>query len=244
MANDYEISQDGTIFHIKEDGTISKLGKIENGQIVKPESEPSSSDDSPSWKGILIFFVVALTIATIVLGVLLSQAKDDYYSALYYNRQTVSELNEKISSLTQERDQAVKEFSDFKDKLGRTIPFVINDIQIGNMNNSGGMDIKYGDPIYSNRTMYLTPRITYTGITAGNRKLYVKLFYPDGSLSTGQSSPRGYSFDDTAYIGAGRGSASLMGWGSATKGHYRAGNYRIEVWYNGECLKSKVFTVL
>ena len=79
MSNDYEISQDGTIFHIKEDGTISKLGKIENGQIVKPESETSSSDDSPSWKGILIFFLVGFAIATIVLGVLLHQAKEDYY---------------------------------------------------------------------------------------------------------------------------------------------------------------------
>ena len=243
MSSDYEISQDGTIFHIKEDGTISKLGKIENGQIVKPESETSSSDDSPSWKGILIFFLVGFAIATIVLGVLLHQANEDYYSAQYYHRQEVKELNDKISNVTQERDLAIKEFSDFKNNLGKSIPFYITDVAIGNTYYDGTIETQYGARINSSTTMYLTPRISYMGVISGNRKLFVKLFYPDGSLSTGTSSPSGYSFSDTVYIGNGNGQQRIMGWGNREKGQWKAGNYRIEIWYNNACIFTKTFTI-
>ena len=243
MANDYEISQDGTIFHIKEDGTISKLGKIENGQIVKPENDPSSSDDSPSWKGILIFFLVGFAIATIVLGVLLHQANDNYYSAQYYHRQEVKELNDKISNVTQERDLAIKEFSDFKDKLGKSIPFYITDVAMGNVYFDGTIETKFGDRINSISTMFLTPYISYMGIAAGNRKIFVKLYDPDGNLRTGNSSPSGYSYSETLYIGSGRGQQRVMGWGNKEKGYWKAGNYRIEFWYNNSCIFTKTFTI-
>ena len=243
MANDYEISQDGTIFHIKEDGTISKLGKIENGQIVKPENETSSSDDSPSWKGILIFFLVGFAIATIVLGVLLHQANEDYYSAQYYHRQEVKELNDKVSNATQQRDQAIKELSDFKDNLGRSIPFYITDVAMGNVYNDSRIETQYGAKINSANTMFLEPRISYVGVVAGNRKLYVKLFHPDGTLSTGTSSPQGYSYDRTVYLGTGQGRQVLSGWGNEKKGNWKAGDYRIEIWYNNGCIFTKTFTI-
>ena len=50
----------------KEDGSISKLGKIENGRIVGI-SNPTPSSNSDSGKGALVFFLVAFIIATIIL---------------------------------------------------------------------------------------------------------------------------------------------------------------------------------
>lgn len=243
MDNDYKISQDGTIFHIKEDGTISKLGKIENGQIVKSANELSSSDETPSWKGVLIFFLVGFAIATIVLGVLLHQANEDYYSAQFYYRQEVKELNDKISNVTQQRDQAIKEFSDFKDNLGKSIPFYITDIAMGNVDMNSRIETQHGARLNSSSTMFLEPLLSYNGIAAGNRKLYVKLFDPDGVLRTGTTSPDGYSYTSSLYIGTGRGQQRISGWGSKNKGHWPAGNYRIEIWYNNACIFTKTFTI-
>ena len=245
MNNDYEISQDGTIFHIKEDGTISKLGRIENGKIVSSDSNANASttDDEFSWKGVLMFFVVALTIATIVLGVLLSQAKDDYNSAQYSHRQEVSGLTERINSLTQERDQAIKEYNDFKSNLGKTIPFVITDIRMGNLYQGGDIETNYGGRIMTSNTMFLAPEISYVCFSPGNRTFYIKLFRPDGNMSIGESSPTGYSFSSTAYIGSGKGSARLSSWGNKTKGHWADGAYRIEIWYDNSCISSRSFVI-
>lgn len=44
MKNDYQISDDGIIFQIKEDGSITKLGKIESGKII-PYSVDSRTEN-------------------------------------------------------------------------------------------------------------------------------------------------------------------------------------------------------
>ena len=76
-----------------------------------------------------------------------------------------------------------------------------------------------------------------------NRKIFVKLYDPDGNLRTGNSSPSGYSYSETLYIGSGRGQQRVMGWGNKEKGYWKAGNYRIEFWYNNSCIFTKTFTI-
>ena len=246
--NDYQISNDGTIFHIKEDGSISKLGKIENDRIVSINN--SSPSDTSSGKGALVFFLVVFAMAALVLGILLAQSKNDYDYLAYNSSSEISSLKNKISSLERdlssaknERDLAKRELSDFKDNVGRTIPLVISDIAMGITNYNGTIETNFGSTIYSSQTMYLTPKISYMGFASGNKTFYVKLYYPDGTMSTGKTSPSGYSYSDSAYISTGQHSFQLMGWGNSTKGHWRAGNYRIEIWYNNTCLKSKIFTI-
>lgn len=243
--NDYQISNDGTIFHIKEDGSISRLGKIENERIIGINNSPAPSN-ARSEKGALVFFMVVFAIATLIFGVMFAQYKYNYDNA----SSKIISLERKISSLENdlgiarsERDLAKQELSDFKDNVGRTIPLVISDIMIGNMNNNGVIETNFGSKIYSSQTMYLTPKISYVGFTSGNKKFYIKLYYPDGTMSTGTTSPSGYSYSDSAYISTGQHSFQLMGWGNSTKGNWRAGNYRIEIWYNNTCLKSKSFTI-
>lgn len=247
--NDYQISNDGTIFNIKEDGSISKLGKIENGRIVGI-SNPTPSSSSDSGKGALVFFLVAFIIATIILGVLLGQSKSDYEYAISNSSSRISTLETKINSLEgdlrtarSERDAAKRELSDFKDNVGRTIPFVISDIEIANTSYDGTIETGFGSTIYSSRSMYLTPRIKYVGFTSGSKTIYVKIYNSYGSLSTGSSSPSGYSYSTSLYISTGQNTSQLSGWGSSTRGHWSSGSYRIEIWYNNSCLKSKTFTI-
>ena len=243
--NDYQISNDGTIFNIKEDGSISKLGKIENGRIVSISNHTASSN-SDSGKGALMFFLVVFIIATAVLGVLLGQSKRNYEYAVF----NISTLETKINSLEgdlitarSEKDVAKRELSDFKDNVGRTIPFVISDIEIANTSYDGTIETGFGATIYSSRSMYLTPRIKYVGFTSGSKTIYVKIYNASGSLSTGRSSPSGYSYSTSFYFSTGQNTFQLSGWGSSTRGHWSSGSYRIEIWYNNSCMKSKTFTI-
>ena len=247
--SDYQIANDGTIFHIKEDGSISKLGKIENDTIVDVPSTTTPSD-SGSGKGALIFFLVAFAIATLVLGILYSQLKGDYDYSVSNSSSRISSLESNVSSLEgdlriarSERDAAKRELSDFRDNIGRTIPLVISDIEIANTYYDGTIETNYGSSLYSSRSMYFMPRIKYVGFTNGNKTLYIKLYTPNGSLSTGTSSPSGYSYSSSTYISTGQNTSQLGGWGNSTKGNWPSGTYRLEVWYNSSCLKSKTFTV-
>ena len=93
--------------------------------------------------------------------------------------------------------------------------------------------------------MYLKPKITYTGINPGRSiDLKIKWYMPDGSLSTGDSSPSGYSQQRSLYVNAGSNNIeTLKGWGNSTKGNWEKGTYRIEIWYDNVCLKSQTFRI-
>lgn len=103
MNNDYQISKDGTIFQIKEDGTISKLAKLEDGKVLV-SGDSTASQNNTSGKGVLIFFLITFAISSLVLGILYSQANDRYYSSLgreYALEQKVTTLEEELNSLRQ-----------------------------------------------------------------------------------------------------------------------------------------------
>lgn len=245
MNGKYQISNDGTIFEIKEDGAITKIARIQNG-TVSGISDPPSGEVKSGGKGALWFFLIIFAIAAIVLGILYSQAMEDYESAYRrYDRATreLSELKSELKSVESERDKAQQDLANLRNRIGKTTPLVITDIQIANKYKGGTIETSYGSTIYSSNTMYLAPKITYTGYASGNKTLYVKLFRPSGVMSTGTNSPSGYSYSDTEYIYTGENTCELMSWGNETKGHWESGTYRIEIWYNNSCLKSKSFTI-
>lgn len=129
--------------------------------------------------------------------------------------------------------------------LSSRIPFIITSMEVANTDKNGGIIQDYGSRIYDYKTQYLKPRITISPLkTSGTYTVYIKL-YKDGSLRTGTSSPSGYSYSDTITLsGSSSTTITLSGWGSATSGHWSAGQYRFEVWYGDYCLGSKSFTVI
>ncbi len=134
---------------------------------------------------------------------------------------------------------------DFMSLVGRYVPMIITDVKMGNMYRDGNMETDYGDSIYSDRTMYLTPRITYTGIREGEKiTLYIRLYTPSGEMSTEDSSPSGYTASLDCYVDSGSyKTKELSGWGNEKMGNWKSGTYRYEFWYGGICLYSKTFTV-
>ena len=122
---------------------------------------------------------------------------------------------------------------------------MITDIKIANVYNDGTIETGYGSSIYSSNSMYLRPKITYTGVRDGESiTLYARLYGSSGTLQTGSSSPNGYTFSNSMTISSGGGNTyDLPGWGSSNKGNWSRGSYRYEIWYGNVCLKSKSFTI-
>lgn len=249
MNRDIKISNDGTIFEIKEDGSISKLARIsESGAVVPLNGTTSTTaSNTSSGKGGLWFFLVVFIIATIAFAVSYFNIKDEYDSVSYKLQNTTSQYKSEISKYESQISDLKENVSILKSriqKIGNNIPFIVTDIKMANTYKDGSVYTDYGNSIYSSSSMYLTPKIFYDGVKSGSYSIYWKIFYPDGTLSTGTSSPSGYSTKGTIYINEGEGNSySMHGWGNENKGHWRSGTYRIEIWYNNSCLKSKNFTI-
>lgn len=124
------------------------------------------------------------------------------------------------------------------------IPFIITKMEVANTDKDGNIIQDYGTSIWDYKTKYLKPRITIKPFNnSGTYTVYVRL-YKDGSLSTGSSSPSGYSYSYTiSMTGKSSQIIELSGWGSNTAGHWNAGDYRFEVWYGDYCIGSKNFKI-
>lgn len=164
----------------------------------------------------------------------------------------ISDLNSQMSSLQtslsnekSKREEAESKLEDMKSSISSSIPMLITDIEIANVYNGGSIETNYGGSIYSSNSMYLKPRITYTGIRTGESiTLYAKLYGISGTLQTGNSSPSGYTFSNNVTVSSGSGNTyELKGWGGSNKGYWSRGTYRYEIWYGNVCLKAKTFTL-
>ena len=130
-----------------------------------------------------------------------------------------------------------------QDGKSKKAPFVITKVEVGNVDYNWNYINNYGTKIYSYQTQYLTPKIYVTVNTPGTYTVYVKLIGPDGSLIAGNSSPSGYSYSKDITLDSYTSSVVLSGWGASTSGHYSAGQYRWEFWYNREKIGEKYFTI-
>lgn len=122
-------------------------------------------------------------------------------------------------------------------------PFKITSCAIGNEDKNGKVITAFGNTIYSYNTKYLKPQLTIQSEKSGNYTIYYKLFTPNGTLSTGTSSPSGYSSSSSIYIYSGTRTYTLSGWGSDTAGNWKAGNYKYEFFCNGVSLGYYEFTI-
>lgn len=194
---------------------------IESVPIGEEDVDKTSKKGSiPKW--LFLTVAVILLAACGFLGWKYYQQKQAYLKE--YN--TNKSLNETI-----------KEY----EELAARYPIYIEEVLIANIDENNHIDINYGETIYASRSMYLKPKIKYTSFKGDRIKLKVKLFSPSG-LSRGDSSPSGYTYetDVTVSKGAQR-EALLSGWGNDERGSWERGSYRIEIWYNGECLKTHSF---
>lgn len=167
-------------------------------------------------------------------------------------RTNLSSVNSRLSSTSSQLSiaksniaDAKRKLSNYQNKIGKNYPLIINNIEIANYAKDRSKIISdYGQPIYSNKSRWIWFRINYDGMVSENKKLYYRIYDQYGKLETSSSSPSGYTYSSEEYIYQGNNTIVLFGWGSDSSGSWSKGKYRIEIWYEDICLKSKTFTIL
>lgn len=156
----------------------------------------------------------------------------------------IDSLQSSLSDETNKSKEKENELKEFKGSVSSYIPLLITNIEIANVNQYGYIETHYGGIIYSSKSMYLKPRITYIGIKEGIRiTLHIKLYDTSGKVNHGKNAPSGYSFLDNLTVLSGSGNTfELKGFGDTQK-HWQSGTYRYEIWYGDICLKAKTFIV-
>jgi hypothetical protein len=205
-----------------------------DGTIIRNPDSPVIVKKNTGW---IVFLVLLLMASSGMAIYLYNELADDrayWMSRIRSSEFDLSETKEELSSLRAE-NETLKQYA---------LPIVVNSIQIGNVDYDGNIDTDYGNTIYDYRTMYLKPKISYYGVTkiGSSITLYSKLF-KNGVLSTGTSSPSGYSNSFTLIVNKGSNTAYGRGWGNKERGHWPSGQYRYELWYNGMCLRALDFTI-
>lgn len=203
------------------------------GQMYFP-NEGNKSSKAGYW-----FFIILFAITTAIGFIMYFNADSDrdYYVWKY------NDEHSKVSSLEGEKSAIIEKMNALKRDVANVVPFVITEVKIGNMYQGGDMETDYGNRIYSSKSMFLAPKIYYRAFTSTSCTLYTKLYNPYGYLSTGNSSPNGYSQSKTCTFSEGNGTIEYSGWGGATMGHWDSGDYKLEIWYKGKCMFVKNFKI-
>lgn len=122
-------------------------------------------------------------------------------------------------------------------------PFTITKVEVANVDYNSNIINNYGSTIYSYQTRFLKPRIYVSVNTPGKYTVNTKLYDSKGTLSTGTSSPTGYSFNNDITLTSTTSYVNLTGWGNSIPGNWPAGQYRWEFWYNNAKIGEKSFTI-
>lgn len=118
----------------------------------------------------------------------------------------------------------------------------ITGMTFANADTDGHKIEDYGANLYAKEVKYLKPKVFYRGLTTEEHEITVnvKLIDEDGILKKGSTSPEGYTYSNKLTIKPGSGNyIELLGWGTNSGGSFKAGQYRFEIWYNGNILYQK-----
>lgn len=224
---EYRMLDDEFIYEIQKDGSCKKIARIEdNGYVhILPDLV---SKKTKNRKGLYWIFIILFATCSTVLGYLylLTSTKIEYYETKFYKKcRELFVVNSQLEDISE------------------LYPLVVNDIQISNQYKDGSLQTDYGDIIYSNSTMFLAPKIFYTGLNPGTKRLKVKWYMPNGQVKVADNSFEGFSQSFDVNIHEGSNELCLLGWGYEIMGYWSSGLYRIEIWYEDCCLKSKTFEI-
>ncbi len=246
------------VYEVQGDGSRRECAYIEeNGEVVPydattsklsfpaPKDAPTPAAGKRQSGGWLVVAVTVLALGCAALGTMLYQEREDRgndhaqserqltdaQSRIDDLEGTVAELREQVSELKASNSEATAAL----DKAAEKMPFIVQQIQVGNVYSDNSIETQYGSTIHASRTMFLRPKITYYGLTDGSNELTVKWIYPDGKTS--QQPAHSYSTEKGSHT------LELLGWGNSNMGYWKSGNYRVELWRGGVCLGSTAFTV-
>lgn len=233
---------------------IEELSAELNTKIIELEAlrKEKKRTKAVAW---LCIFIALISIASFALFSNLSSKISGLEHERYELKTEVKKLKEDVASKTDKIQSLndsifilVAEKDDLSSKINKvnnTFPLVIKSISIGN-SDTNHLLTDYGNTIYASESMFVCPKVEYYGLINSNKTFKIKFFLPDGTMSKyySTSSPMyslEYSYSVPVNISEGDNSMELSGWGGEKKGHWSAGSYKIEIWYDDICLGVKKF---
>jgi serine/threonine protein kinase len=212
--------------------------------LVTESTEPSKEktdttkvvkSSSKRWIYSTIFMTAAVIIGAIFYI--------DLYQRNEWNHQQYLSCEQKYHTLSYANNIVSEE----KEKLTKATEYLMGDFSVK------ACDIKiknegqgYGEKIYSSQTTYIYTSFTLISkVDIWVNKLSIKFYSPNG-LSTGTSSSNGYSYHVDINSQVKKFEPCVCtdhGWGNSTKGNWRAGNYRVEIYFGDRCIGTKYFKI-
>ena len=140
MVKNYQISNN-IIFSVNDDGSITRFATIsESGEICRIGESIKQPVTKPVW-GYWVA-IVLFVVATIIAFVLYISMKERYDSQYSQNRTLrsqyenaagrISKLENRVSTLNQEKESAEDALSTLKSQVGNAYPLIISEIEIAN----------------------------------------------------------------------------------------------------------------
>lgn len=227
--------KEGVLYYIYFSGTTTLMAEFHRGGINYENGNMSDLQSAANDVNLTKYIKCYVTKKKIV-----GFSMETYFNSIEEYKYT---FYQNIDALDAGRDYFIKIYEDDNTISGNNPPFSISSVFIGNVTSSYTTITDYGKPIYSSTTQYLRPKLYVDINTEGNYDIYVKLYSPNG-LSTGDSSPSGYSYSNTLKLTKSNREYYMSGWGSSTSGHWKSGSYRMEFYYNNKLIYTKNFNVL
>lgn len=201
--------------HEKEVEALKKALEAEKAKKQEPAGQKKMSWLSRNAKGVVITAGIMLLYVLFGAFYMIGDASDEAENYRMVLHYTRETLNDLLADT----------------------PIVVTNIKVWNG------DDNPDDPIYASKSTYLHTSADYICKSNFDDKIYVKIIGPSG-LSTGSSSPDGYSFSKDIFVPRYKATRlSMPGWGSDEEGNWPAGNYKVEYWYNGNCIGERNFKI-
>ena len=227
MYKDCQVTDDGDVYEIQEDGSISKIGTIH--ELPEPKEEGSSALIVFLW----IFLIVAI-IAAVALGLKYKKANDDVkkYENLYSDARYESEnMENRYDQIQSDLRETQSELQNLKSSL-YGIPMAISKIESCGKDEYGNLYYSYGNDHFANYIKRVDFRLSYVGISAGYTTLNLQ-FYRNGSYF--------WNTNVGVNVSQGRNICEINGIGYDK--FFPVGDYWVEIWCGGNCLGMTKFWV-
>ena len=266
----YHISQDGVIYSINEDATITKYGRIKpDGHVESPDGTPprrvlpvttrdtaATQRRRPVWGYwiVIVLLLLACGGAAFVIWMdsqkvesLGRQVKDlsgqntSSVGTLRQKDELIENLQGQLADASRKRVEAENALNQLTEAASATAPLIVASVDLANYGPGNKPIGRYGDPLRQSSLCYLKVRVNYYGLRQGIQQIDVKLYEPSGRMSGSGE----YSFGNQCPLRTGPGlSVELGGYGFADPGRWSPGSYLLELYTGGVCIFRKQFTVI
>lgn len=264
----YQVSQDGVIYSINDDTTITKYGRIQPDGSIEPTEGHESRRNLPAtletvgkarrrpvwgyWVAIILLLLACGSAAFVIwmnnqkideLDVKvkeLGSQNSTSVSSIRQKDQLIENLQTQLAEAGRKRVEAEDALNKLTDAASATAPMIITSAELGNVASGNKPLGRMGEPLKASTLCFLKIRLNYYGLRQGITQIGIKLYNPSGDL-IGNSR---YSFTNDCPIEKGPNHTLELGsYGFKEAGQWRHGSYLLELYASGVCIYRHTFTI-